>query len=110
MAIPDTQYCVILVTTGTRRQAEDIARALVEEGLAACCNILPGVRSVYRWKGVTQEDEEQLLIIKSKTARFSLIEARVRELHAYDVPEVIMLPLTGGSAPYLAWIEQSLTG
>jgi periplasmic divalent cation tolerance protein len=110
MANPDTQYCVILVTTGTLRQAEDIARALVEEKLAACCNILPAIRSVYRWQGATQEDEEQLLIIKSKTARFSQIEARVRELHAYDVPEVIMLPVTGGSAPYLAWIEQSLAG
>ncbi len=110
MAKADTQYCVILVTTGTQQQAEEIARALVEEELAACCNIVPGIRSVYRWQNAVQEDEEQLLIIKSTTARFTEIERRVRTLHAYDVPEIIMLPVSEGSAPYLAWIDQSLSG
>ncbi|MDT8323540.1 MAG: divalent-cation tolerance protein CutA [Bacteroidota bacterium] len=101
---------MILVTTGSQEQAESIARALVEEKLAACCNIVQGMRSVYRWKNTVEVDEEQLLIIKSASARFADIERRVRDLHAYDVPEIIMLPVTKGSAPYLAWIDQSLSG
>lgn len=110
MANGNTEYCVILVTTGSQAQAESIARALVEEKLAACCNIVPGLRSVYRWQDAVQVDEEQLLIIKSAPTRFEEIERRVRDLHAYDVPEIIMLPVTRGSAPYLAWIDQSLSG
>jgi len=110
MAKADAQYCVILVTADTQTQAEKIARVLVEEQLAACCNIVPGIRSVYRWQNAVQVDEEQLLIIKTTTTRFTEIERRVRALHAYDVPEIIMLPVSEGSAPYLAWIDQSLSG
>jgi periplasmic divalent cation tolerance protein len=110
MANGNTEYCVILVTTGSQDEAERIARALVEEKLAACCNIVPGLRSVYRWQDAVQVDEEQLLIIKSAPAHFAAIERRVRDLHAYDVPEIIMLPVTQGFAPYLAWIDQSLSG
>jgi len=108
MANPDITYCVILITAGTSENAGRIARTLVEERLAACCNILPGIRSVYRWKNSVEEDEELMLICKSQTALFSQLEHRVRELHTYDVPEVIMLPVTDGSAPYLAWIDESL--
>ncbi|MCB2205332.1 divalent-cation tolerance protein CutA [bacterium] len=110
MVEADEQYAVILVTTGSETQAERIARVLVEEKLAACCNIVPGIRSIYRWKDAVEEDDEQLLVIKTKRARFAEIEQRVRTMHEYDVPEIIMLPVTEGSAPYLAWIDQSLNG
>ena len=108
MANPDATYCVILVTAGTRDNAGLIARTLVEERLAACCNILSNIRSVYRWNDHVEEDEEILLICKSQAALFPRIERRVRDLHTYDVPEVIMLPVTAGSAPYLTWIDESL--
>ena len=110
MANPDATYCVVLVTAGSHENAGLIARTLVEERLAACCNILPGIRSVYRWEGRVTEDEELLLICKSQSALFPRLERRVRDLHTYDVPEVVMLPLTEGSAPYLAWIDESLSG
>ena len=110
MANPDATYCAVLVTAGSHENAGLIARTLVEEHLAACCSILPGVRSVYRWEGRVTEDEELLLVCKTQTALFPQLERRVRDLHTYDVPEVIMLPLTAGSAPYLAWIDASLSG
>lgn len=110
MVHADTTYCVVLVTAGSRENASLIARTLVEERLAACCNILPGMTSVYRWEESVQEDEELLLICKTRTAQFAQLERRVQDLHTYDVPEVIQLPVTAGSAPYLAWIDESLTG
>lgn len=110
MVHPDTTYCVVLVTAGSRENAVLIARTLVEERLAACCNILPGLTSVYRWEESVQEDEELLLICKTQTAQFPQLQRRVQDLHTYDVPEVIQLPVTAGSAPYLAWIDESLTG
>lgn len=110
MANPDTTYCVILITAGTEENAGQIARLLVEERLAACCNILPGIRSIYRWNDSITEDEELLLVCKSQRALFPQLERRVRDLHTYDVPEIIMLPVSDGSAPYLAWIDESLTG
>lgn len=110
MVHTDTTYCVVLVTAGSHENAALIARTLVEERLAACCNILPGMTSVYRWEGSVQEDEELLLICKTRTAQFLQLQRRVQDLHTYDVPEVIQLPVTAGSAPYLAWIDESLTG
>ena len=110
MANPDTRYSVILVTAGSAEEAQRIAQALVKGQLAACCNILPAIRSIYRWQGSVQDDEEWLLIIKSTADRFSRVEARVRELHSYEVPEVLMLPVAAGSAPYLSWIDQSFAG
>ena len=110
MVHANATYCVVLVTAGSRENASLIARTLVEERLAACCNILPGMTSVYRWEGSIQEDEEVLLICKTRIAHFAQLERRVQDLHTYDVPEVIQLPVTRGSAPYLAWIDESLTG
>ncbi len=110
MVHADATYCVVLVTAGSRENASLIAGTLIEERLAACCNILPGLTSVYRWEGRVAEDEEVLLICKTRTEHFPQLERRVRDLHTYDVPEVIQLPVTAGSAPYLAWIDESLTG
>jgi periplasmic divalent cation tolerance protein len=99
-----TEAIVVLVTTPTPERAAEIARALVEEKLAACGNVLPAVRSIYRWEGKVQDDQEALLVLKSTRDRFGALRDRVLALHPYQVPEVIALPVEAGSAAYLAWI------
>ena len=103
----DTEFAVILVTAGAADEAERIAGHLVEEQLAACVNIVGPIRSIYRWQGAVQRDEEHLLIIKARAASFPMLEARVRELHSYETPEVIALPVSAGSQKYLAWLGSS---
>lgn len=99
-----TDCIVILVTAGSETEAETIARALVEEQLAACVNILSPVRSIYRWEGKIADDREWLLVIKTRAERFSAVEARVKALHSYQVPEVIALPIVQGSDAYMRWL------
>ncbi len=99
-----TDALVVLVTTPTAERAAEVARALVEERLAACGNVVPGLRSIYRWQGAVQEDQEALLLLKTTRDRFDALRARVLALHPYEVPEVIALPVEAGSAPDLAWI------
>ena len=108
MAEPSGTYCIAWITAGSVAEASAIARALVEERLAACCNLLPGITSVYRWQGAVREDEEVLLICKTRGDGFDRLVARVRELHSYEVPEIIRTDITAGSPPYLSWIEESL--
>ena len=106
-----TGKLVAMVTCENRRQAERIARALVEERLAACVNVLEtSVRSVYRWEGRVERARETLLIVKTARNTFSRLERRVRQIHSYDVPEIIALPVVAGSRPYLAWMGESLAG
>jgi len=99
--------CVVLNTCPDANSAEKIARALIERKLAACVNILPGLRSVYTWKGVYKSAEEQLLIIKTTTAAYSALEQAILELHPYELPEIITVPLVAGLPAYLAWIKQT---
>jgi periplasmic divalent cation tolerance protein len=99
-----TDALVVLVTAPTPERAAEIARAVVEERLAACGNVVPGLRSIYRWEGKVQEDAEALLVLKTTRARLDALRERVLALHPYEVPEVIALPVEAGSAPYLAWI------
>ncbi len=99
-----TDALVVLVTAPTAEQATELARALVAERLAACGNVLPGVRSVYRWEGSVREDAEALLVLKTSRARFEALRDRVLALHPYQVPEVLALPVEAGGAAYLAWI------
>lgn len=99
---------VTFVTCRDVRQARRIARALVVERLAACANVLPGVASIYRWKDRVEEAREVLLLIKSTSARSARLEARVRALHSYEVPEVVTLGIAGGSAAYLRWVRESV--
>lgn len=99
---------VVLVTAGSHDEAAKIARSVVEERLAACVNIVPGLRSIYRWKGQVADDAEWLLVMKTSRARFAALEARVRELHSYEVPEVIALDVAAGSRPYLDWLLGSV--
>lgn len=106
-----TDKMVVLVTCGSQKEARRIARALVEARLAACVNVVQSpVESIYRWKGKVEAAREFLLLIKSARKRFAALEAEVRRLHSYDVPEIVALPIERGSKPYLAWIEASMGG
>jgi uncharacterized protein involved in tolerance to divalent cations len=100
-----TDKFVVLVTCGSAAEAKRIARAVVEQRLAACVNILPGaVTSIYWWKGKVETDQERLLLIKTSRKRLGKLQAAVERLHSYDVPEFIALRIAGGSAKYLAWM------
>lgn len=101
---------VVLSTLPSPEKAAEIARILVEERLCACVNLVPGVRSIYRWQGQLQDDTETLAIAKTTPERAEALRARLVELHPYEVPEVLALPVTGGHAPYLAWVGASVTG
>jgi periplasmic divalent cation tolerance protein len=98
---------VTFVTCRDRVQARRIARALVAERLAACVNVVPGVRSIYAWKGKLEEAREVLLLIKSRRALAKRLAARIRALHSYEIPEVVSVPVTSGSTDYLRWLRES---
>jgi len=98
----------IVLCTCPEAAASDLATTVVGEMLAACVNILPTVRSIYRWDGAVQDDAEALLVMKTTAAGYDALQARVLELHPYDVPEVIALPVAEGSAAYLQWVTQSV--
>jgi periplasmic divalent cation tolerance protein len=99
------EYQLVLTTCPDTEVAERLAQVLVQEGLAACVNILPIAKSVYLWKGQVESAAEQLLIIKSMTDAYSSIQKRIRELHPYELPEVIAVPVADGLPDYLAWIR-----
>jgi periplasmic divalent cation tolerance protein len=90
-------------------EARKIGRGVVEKKLAACANIVPGVESIYRWKGRVERAREVLVIMKTTAKRLPDLEREVKRLHSYEVPEFIVLPLTAGSRDYLNWIEQSVS-
>lgn len=96
---------VVLVTAPERESAARIARTLVSERLAACVNLVPAVRSIYRWEGSVEEDEEVLLVVKTRAGRTEALAERIRALHPYAVPEVLALAAAGGSAAYLDWVR-----
>jgi periplasmic divalent cation tolerance protein len=102
--------CVALITAPNLDEARRLARALVEEQLAACVNLLPAITSIYRWEGAVHEDREVLLLAKTTRASTDALTARVLELHSYAVPEVIVLPIVAGSAAYLRWIASGVGG
>src|SRR5262249_49880501 len=102
-----TDAIVILSTAPDAEKAAEIARALVEDHLAACVNIVPGVRSIYRWEGKLADDAEVLCVIKTARDRFDQVCARIKALHPYSVPEIIALPVVQGFAPYLEWVRGS---
>jgi periplasmic divalent cation tolerance protein len=100
----DTSVVVVLSTFPNPDKAAEVARTLVSEQLAACANLVGGVRSIYRWKGELADDTETLAILKTTRARFEALKNRLVELHPYEVAEVLALPVDGGHAPYLAWV------
>lgn len=105
-----SEFVVVLMTAGSREEAERIAESLVTEWLAACVNVIPNVVSFYRWEGKVQRDQEVLLIAKSRKDVLDDLIRRVRSLHSYTVPEIIALPLSGGSDDYLRWVDQEVHG
>ena len=96
--------CVIYCTVPNEFNANLIATTLVEENLAACVNILPSITSIYKWEGIMQNDTEMLLIIKTREENFEKVEAKIKELHEYTVPEIIALPIIKGNEEYQSWI------
>ncbi len=105
-----TDLCLVLVTLPTVEKAADLGRTLVEEGLAACANLVPGVRSIYRWEGKLQDEGEVLMLVKTRAALFEQLRSRVVSLHPYQCPEVLQLDVAAGHAPYLDWVRASVKG
>jgi periplasmic divalent cation tolerance protein len=104
-----TNKIVVLVTCESIKEAQQIGRALVEQKLVACANILHApVHSTYRWKGKVDVAKEVLLILKSSRSSFGAIDRAIRKMHSYDVPEIIALPIVAGSRSYLDWISRSV--
>ena len=104
------EYGVILTTTSSIEEAKKVAHYLVENKFAACANIVPKIISIYSWKEDICEDEEFLLLIKTKKSDFDRVKQAIIELHSYELPEIIMLPIIEGHKDYLDWIKESTTG
>ncbi|XP_076891101.1 protein CutA, chloroplastic-like [Bidens hawaiensis] len=98
---------VVYVTVPNKEAGKKLAGSIVKEKLAACVNRVPGIESVYLWNGEIQTDSEELLIIKTRESLLDALTEHVKQNHEYDVPEVIALPITGGSVPYLEWLKNS---
>jgi periplasmic divalent cation tolerance protein len=99
-----TEALVVMVTAASGEEAGRLAEVVVGERLAACVNIVPAIRSVYRWQDSICDEEEFLLLIKTTRPRFADLARRVRELHSYDVPEIVALPIGEGETAYLDWL------
>ncbi|MFN3477596.1 MAG: divalent-cation tolerance protein CutA [Candidatus Methylomirabilales bacterium] len=100
------EYIVVLITTSSQEEAGKIGKALVEERLAACINIVPEIQSFFSWQGKLEEEREALMIVKTKASLFPSLVERVKALHSYTVPEIIALPIQIGSEGYLRWIDE----
>ncbi len=98
---------MVMVTVGNGEEALTIARTLVEEQLVACVNVIPRIRSIYRWKGEICDEEEQLLIMKTRSDLFPTLQNRIRKLHSYEVPEIISFPIAEGLPEYLNWVVEN---
>jgi periplasmic divalent cation tolerance protein len=103
-----TDKIVVLTTCDSEDKAAELARALVEKKVAACVNVLPGARSIYRWQDKLEDAPEWILLIKSRGDLFPALREAIAQMHSYEVPEVIALPVVDGSEAYLAWLDQSL--
>lgn len=101
--------CIAKITAPSLEVSKQIARVLVHSRLAACCNIVPGITSIYEWDGKVAEDAEVLLIVKTDLSKMAQLVASVRSNHPYDVPEVIAVPIAAGSPDYLAWMQAQLS-
>lgn len=99
-------FFVVFVTAPSEQEGAEIGRTLVEEGLVACANIVPRIRSIYRWKHKVCDEAEVLLIMKTREELFERMRKRIRELHSYEVPEIIAVTIAEGDPDYLRWIEE----
>ena len=102
----DSEPIVVISTISSLKEAECIAEVILAESLAACVNILPGCTSLYRWEGKICRDEEHLLFIKTRQARYAELEARLKALHSYELPEIIAVSIQAGLPEYLSWIDK----
>ena len=102
-----TGYAIVSTTIGGEAEARTLARTLIEQRLGACVQILP-ITSVYRWDGAVEEASEQLLLCKIADTDYPQVEAAIRAVHPYDVPEIVMTPITAGHAPYFAWLDEAV--
>ena len=103
-------HIVAVTTVGDADVASGLARKLLDRRLVACVNLLPSVRSLYWWKGAIEDDAECVLLMKTRADRYDALAAALETLHPYDVPELIVLPIEAGSAAYLGWVDESVTG
>jgi periplasmic divalent cation tolerance protein len=103
-----TDKKLVLTTAGSKEEAQKIAHALVERHLAACVNIVPQIESVYRWEGKIEEAQEWLLIIKTTRDAFAKLRDAIQELHSYELPECICIPIEDGSEAYLSWLGEAV--
>lgn len=106
---PAADFRIVFVTAGSRSNALVLARDLVRTRAAACVNVIPGVRSVYRWRGRVREDREWLLVVKTRASRLAKITELIHSLHTYDVPEILAVRPDRGDAGYLAWLSEETT-
>ena len=104
-----TDTVVVLCTFANEEEALRIGSALVEARLAACVNLLPGIRSIYRWKGEIEHADEALLLVKTTQQGFPALRERIKELHPYETPEIVAVPIVGGLAAYLGWIREQVS-
>jgi len=102
-----TDRIVVLITAGSEKEARKIAKLLIKEKNAACVNIVPEVDSLFRWKGKIDSARESLLLVKTRASLFPEIIRLVKEIHSYEVPEIIGLPIIGGSEEYLKWLDSA---
>jgi len=100
-----TEFIVVIVTCASPAEAEHIAEQLVAERLAACGTTVPNARSIFRWQGQVNRESEVLLLLKTRAALFARLRDRTRQLHSYEVPEIIALPIAAGDESYLAWLQ-----
>lgn len=103
-----TNKRIVLSTAGSEDEARKIAHHLVEQRLAACVNIIPGIESVYRWEGKIESNREYLLLIKTSSTMFPEVRDAILELHSYELPECVEIAVEDGSSEYLQWVEESL--
>jgi periplasmic divalent cation tolerance protein len=107
LVIVSSPFVIVLTTWPADQDAAAFARTLVDERLAACVNVLPPMQSIYRWEGKVEQATEHQLVIKTTAARVEALEARIGRLHPYEVPELLVVPISDGSASYLRWIQDS---
>jgi periplasmic divalent cation tolerance protein len=98
------EISIVFITAGSEEEAASIGKTLVEERLAACANIVPRIRSIYRWQGKIHDEQESLVILKTRTSQFDVVQNRIKELHSYEVPEIISFPVSRGLPQYLEWV------
>ena len=105
-----TGFLVVMITVGGPEEARRIADALIDQRMAACVNIVPQVSSVFRWEGEIEDENESLLVVKTRADLFPQLEAVVKGLHSYEVPEIIALPIVLGSEDYIEWLGRETEG